>query len=41
VGRRAGGAADSAAYLVGVFGPAFIEMLLARLRRANEGDGDE
>jgi hypothetical protein len=31
----AGGAAGSAAYLVGVFGPAFIEMLLARLRRAN------
>ena len=30
----AGGAAGSAAYLVGVFGPAFIEMLLARLRRA-------
>ena len=29
----AGGAAGSAAYLVGVFGPAFIEMLLARLRR--------
>jgi len=26
---------------VGVFGPAFIEMLLARLRRANEGGGDE
>ena len=24
-----------------VFGPAFIEMLLARLRRANEGGGDE
>lgn len=37
----AGGAAGSAAYLVGVFGPAFIEMLLARLRRANEGGGDE
>ena len=37
----AGGAAGSAAYLVGVFGPAFIEMLLARLRRAKQGDGDE
>ncbi|WP_197919102.1 hypothetical protein [Thiosulfatihalobacter marinus] len=37
----AGGAAGSAAYLVGVFGPAFIEMLLARLRRAKLGDGDE
>ena len=28
----AGGAAGSAAYLVGVFGPAFIEVVLARLR---------
>ena len=37
----AGGAAGSAAYLVGVFGPAFIEMLLARLRRSKQGDGDE
>lgn len=37
----AGGAAGSAAYLVGVFGPAFIEMLLARLRRAKEGPRDE
>ena len=35
------GEAGSAAYLVGVFGPAFSEMLLARLRRANEGRGDE
>jgi hypothetical protein len=30
----AGGAVGSAAYLVGVFGPAFIEMILARLRGA-------
>ena len=37
----AGGAAGSAAYLVGIFGPAFIEMLLARLRRAKQGDSDE
>ena len=37
----AGGAAGSAAYLVGVFGPAFIEVALARLRRAKEGGGDE
>ena len=37
----AGGAAGSAAYLVGVFGPAFIEVLLARLRHAKEGNGDE
>ncbi|PKP83724.1 MAG: hypothetical protein CVT80_12295 [Alphaproteobacteria bacterium HGW-Alphaproteobacteria-2] len=37
----AGGAAGSAAYLVGVFGPAFIELVLARLRRAKEGGGDE
>ncbi len=37
----AGGAAGSAAYLVGVFGPAFIELILARLRGAREGAGDE
>ena len=37
----AGGAAGSAAYLVGVFGPAFIEVLLARLRRAKQGESDE
>jgi hypothetical protein len=37
----AGGAAGSAAYLVGVFGPAFIELILARLRGAKEGAGDE
>ena len=37
----AGGAAGSAAYLVGVFGPAFIEVALARLRHAKEGGGDE
>ncbi|MDR9483348.1 MAG: hypothetical protein RI538_11295 [Salibaculum sp.] len=30
----AGRAAGSAAYLVGVFGPAFIEVVLARLRAA-------
>jgi hypothetical protein len=36
----AGGAAGSAAHLVGVFGPTFIEMLRARLRRANEGGRD-
>ncbi|SIS75255.1 hypothetical protein [Phaeovulum vinaykumarii] len=36
----AGGAAGSAAYLVGVFGPAFIEVVLARLRAAKGGDGD-
>ena len=36
----AGGAAGSAAYLVGVFGPAFIELILARLRGA-QGGGDE
>jgi hypothetical protein len=35
----AGGAAGSAAYLVGVFGPAFIEVALARLR-GKRGDGD-
>ncbi|KGJ16013.1 MAG: hypothetical protein DI640_13845 [Sphingomonas taxi] len=33
----AGGSAGSAAYLVGVFGPAFIELILARLRRAKGG----
>ena len=33
----AGGAAGSAAYLVGVFGPAFIEVVLARLR-AGKGE---
>lgn len=37
----AGGSAGSAAYLVGVFGPAFIELVLARLREAKKGDGDE
>ena len=36
----AGGAAGSAAYLVGIFGPAFIELVLARLRRGKTGDGD-
>lgn len=36
----AGGAAGSAAYLVGVFGPAFIELVLARLRGEKKGDGD-
>jgi small-conductance mechanosensitive channel len=36
----AGGAAGSAAYLVGVFGPAVIELVLARLRNAKGGDGD-
>jgi len=36
----AGGAAGSAAYLVGVFGPAFIEVVLARLRKAREGSDD-
>jgi len=35
----AGGAAGSSAYLVGVFGPAFIEVALARLR-GKGGDGD-
>jgi len=33
----AGGAAGSAVYLVGVVGPAFIEVVLARLRAAKEG----
>jgi hypothetical protein len=37
----AGGAAGSAAYLVGVFGPAFIEVVLARLRGAKGGPADE
>ena len=37
----AGGAAGSAAYLVGVFGPAFIELGLARLRSGKGGDSDE
>ncbi|MDP7150253.1 MAG: hypothetical protein QGI70_04655, partial [Paracoccaceae bacterium] len=36
----AGGAAGSAAYLVGVFGPAVIELVLARLRHAREGGDD-
>ena len=36
----AGGAAGSAAYLVGVFGPAVIELVLARLRKAREGGDD-
>ncbi|GHE01043.1 hypothetical protein U879_13265 [Defluviimonas sp. 20V17] len=36
----AGGAAGSAAYLVGVFGPAVIELVLARLRQAREGGDD-
>ena len=37
----AGGAAGSAAYLVGVFGPASIEVVLARLRGAKGGGSDE
>jgi hypothetical protein len=37
----AGGAAGSAAYLVGVFGPAFIELVLARLRGAKGGPKNE
>jgi hypothetical protein len=37
----AGGAAGSAAYLVGVFGPAFIEVVLARLRAAKGGKEDD
>ena len=36
----AGGAAGSAAYLVGVFGPAFIEVVLARLRSGKGGNPD-
>ena len=35
----AGGAAGSAAYLVGVFGPAVIEIALARLRAKGGGHG--
>ena len=37
----AGGAAGSAAYLVGVFGPAIIDLMLARLRDRKKGSGDE
>jgi hypothetical protein len=37
----AGGAAGSAAYLVGVFGPAFIELVLARLRVAKGWKDDD
>ncbi|NDR57138.1 hypothetical protein [Aliiruegeria sabulilitoris] len=33
-----GGAAGSAAYLVGVFGPAFIEVMLERVRGGNGSD---
>ncbi|SIS92100.1 hypothetical protein [Phaeovulum vinaykumarii] len=36
----AGGAAGSAAYLVGVFGPAFIEVALARLHAKKGGNPD-
>ena len=37
----AGGATGSAAYLVGVFGPAFLELVLARLRAGHTtGDDD-
>jgi len=36
----AGGAAGSAAYLVGVFGPAVIEVVLSRLRQARGGLDD-
>jgi hypothetical protein len=36
----AGGAAGSAAYLVGVFGPAFIEVVLAQLRSGKGGTPD-
>lgn len=35
-----GGAAGSAAYLVGVFGPAFIEVVLVRLSAAKGDNGD-
>jgi hypothetical protein len=35
----AGGAAGSAAYLVGVFGPAVIEVALARIRSFRAGPG--
>ena len=37
----AGGAAGSAAYLVGVFGPAVIEVTLARIRKLRDGPGDD
>ncbi len=37
----AGGAAGSAAYLVGVFGPAFIEVVLARLHGTKGTEDDE
>lgn len=37
----AGGAAGSAAYLVGVFGPAFIEVVLAHIRGAKRKENDE
>jgi hypothetical protein len=39
----AGGAAGSAAYLVGVFGPAVIEVALARIRsiRSRPGGGPD
>lgn len=36
----AGGAAGSAAYLVGVFGPAIVELILARLRGAMGGSNE-
>jgi uncharacterized membrane protein YdcZ (DUF606 family) len=37
----AGGAAGSAAYLVGVFGAAFVEMVHARLRAAQRDVSDQ
>ena len=37
----AGGAAGSAAYLVGVFGPAVIEVTLARIRDLRSGAGPD
>ena len=37
----AGGAAGSAAYLVGVFGPAVIEVTLARIRSFRSGEGPD
>ena len=37
----AGGAAGSAAYLVGVFGPAVIEVTLARIRGLRSGGGPD
>ena len=40
-GAAAGGAAGSAAYLVGVFGPAVIEVTLARIRGLRSGDGPD